>query len=143
MTRLSSSEPIVRSQSVKPEPVRMARARWFASMLWIPMLASLGCARPGAGETPSARLSRGIGLEVVAKGLRDPLSLTAPPGDPRLFIVEQPGRIRIIRDGQLLPDPFLDITRDVSYGGERGLLSMAFHPRYRENGLFFVNYTDQ
>jgi glucose/arabinose dehydrogenase len=80
----------------------------------------------------------------VASGLANPLDLQAPPGDPsRLFIVEQRGRIRVLRDGQLLGAPFLDVTSRVSSGGERGLLGLAFHPRYAENRRFFVNYTDR
>jgi glucose/arabinose dehydrogenase len=78
----------------------------------------------------------------VASGLSNPLYLTAPSGDDRLFVVEQPGRVRIIRAGALLPQPFLDITAKVSSGGERGLLSIAFHPRYATNGYLYVNYTD-
>jgi glucose/arabinose dehydrogenase len=57
-------------------------------------------------------------------------------------VVEQPGRIRIVRDGTVLATPFLDIATRISFGGERGLLGLAFHPRYGENGRFFVNYTD-
>lgn len=72
----------------------------------------------------------------------DPVHLAAPPGDPRLFVVEQPGRIRIARDGVVLETPFLDISERVASGGERGLLSMAFHPDYAVNGRFFVNFTD-
>jgi len=87
--------------------------------------------------------AEGIQLETVVSGLEDPLYLTAPASDPRLFIVEQPGRIRIVQDGQLLPTPFLDIVRQVRSGGERGLLSVAFHPNYASNGFFYVNYTDQ
>jgi len=68
--------------------------------------------------------------------------LTAPAGDARLFIVEQQGRIRIVRNGQLLARPFLDIASRASSGGERGLLSVAFHPRYAQNGYLYVNYTD-
>lgn len=79
--------------------------------------------------------------EVVA-GLTGPLFVTAPAGDPRLFVVEQAGRIRIVRNGQLITRPFLDIAARVSSGGERGLLSVAFHPSYRTNGFFFVNFTD-
>src|SRR5262245_46842620 len=71
-----------------------------------------------------------ISLTQVASGLDDPLYLTAPAGDSRLFIVEQPGRARIIKNGSLLPTPFLDITGKVLSGGERGLLSVAFHPNY-------------
>jgi glucose/arabinose dehydrogenase len=65
-------------------------------------------------------------------------------GDDRLFVVEQPGRIRIIRDDRLLDRPYLDIVEKVSTSGnERGLLSVAFHPDYAANGQFFVNYTRQ
>lgn len=81
-------------------------------------------------------------LELVAEGLASPLYLTAPVGDDRLFIVEQAGTIRIIRDGALLPTPFLDLRAQVTSGGEQGLLGLAFHPGYGANGWFFVNYTD-
>lgn len=81
-------------------------------------------------------------LELVADGLDSPLYLTAPLGDERLFIVEQAGTIRIIEDGVLLPDPFLDIRGRVESGGEQGLLGLAFHPAYAANGWFYVNYTD-
>jgi glucose/arabinose dehydrogenase len=84
-----------------------------------------------------------IALMEVAGGLADPLFVTAPPGDTRIFILEQPGRIRIVKDGLLLDTPFLDITDGVEYGGERGLLGLAFHPGYAENGRFFVNYTSR
>jgi hypothetical protein len=57
--------------------------------------------------------------------------------------VEQPGRIRIIRDGALVGTPFLDVSARISAGGERGLLGLAFHPGYAQNGRFFVNYTDR
>ena len=78
----------------------------------------------------------------VASGIPSPVYLTAPVGDPRLFIVEQQGRIRIVQDGALLPTPFLDIRDSVVSGGERGLLSLAFHPQYGSNGYFYVNYTN-
>jgi glucose/arabinose dehydrogenase len=77
----------------------------------------------------------------VVEGLTSPVYLTAPKNDPRLFIVEQPGRIRIVKSGVLLPTPFLDITARVVSGGERGLLSMAFDPAYATNGRFYVYYT--
>jgi glucose/arabinose dehydrogenase len=79
----------------------------------------------------------------VARGLSNPLHLTAPAGDDRLFVVEQSGRVRIIRDGVLLAQPFLDITARVASVGEQGLLSIAFHPRYPTNGYFYVSYTDR
>ena len=81
-------------------------------------------------------------VQTVATGLSSPVHLAAPANDSRLFIVEQPGRIRIVQDGQLLGTPFLDIRAKVRSGGEQGLLSVAFHPDYATNGYFFVNYTD-
>jgi glucose/arabinose dehydrogenase len=83
-----------------------------------------------------------IQLIEVASGLSNPLYLTSPRNDSRLFVVEQAGRIRIIKSGQLLAQPFLDIASRVSSGGERGLLSVAFHPSYAANGFFYVNFTD-
>ena len=83
-----------------------------------------------------------LGVQEVAAGLSDPLYLTSPATDSRLFVVEQRGRIRILKNGQLLATPFLDITSRVSSGGERGLLSVAFHPSYATNGFFYVNFTD-
>ncbi len=79
----------------------------------------------------------------VAEGLDRPVYVTAPPGDPlRLFIVEQPGRIRILSGTTLLPTPFLDVSERLSVGDERGLLGLAFHPEYDGIGHFFVSYTD-
>ena len=82
--------------------------------------------------------------ELVAEGLSDPLFVTSPPGDmERLFVLEQnTARIKIIKNGEVLPTPFLDIGSLTSKGGERGLLGLAFHPKYSENGFFYVNYTD-
>ena len=83
----------------------------------------------------------GIALETVATGFDSPVYLTAPPGDPRLFVVEQTGRIRIIDGSSVLPAPFLDIADQISSGGERGLLGLAFHPDHAANGRFFVYVT--
>jgi glucose/arabinose dehydrogenase len=79
---------------------------------------------------------------IVTEGLENPLFLTqAGDGSGRLFVVEQSGRIRVLEGHVLHPVPFLDITKQVLSGGERGLLGLAFHPDYRRNGRFFVNYT--
>jgi glucose/arabinose dehydrogenase len=82
-----------------------------------------------------------LGLQQVATGLDNPVFLTAPVGDPRQFIVERTGRIRILQNGQLQAAPFLDISDRVSSVGEGGLLSMAFHPQYASNGHFYIYYT--
>ena len=83
------------------------------------------------------------GLREIADGLDFPVHLATPPGDDRLFVVEKAGTIRVIRDGQVLATPFLDIHEQVSGGSEQGLLSIAFHPDYATNGRFFVDYTDR
>jgi len=82
--------------------------------------------------------------QAVATGLDTPVGLeNAGDGSGRLFVLEQAGRILILQDGQALPQPFLDITERVgSSGTEQGLLGLAFHPRYTENGYFYINYTD-
>ncbi|HLO33485.1 MAG TPA: PQQ-dependent sugar dehydrogenase [Anaerolineales bacterium] len=78
----------------------------------------------------------------IVSGLQRPVDLQAD-GSGRLFVIEKAGRIRIIQDGQLLGTPFLDISKEVgSTGNEQGLLGLAFHPQYAQNGRFFVNYTD-
>ncbi|MEP6589918.1 MAG: PQQ-dependent sugar dehydrogenase [Gemmatimonadota bacterium] len=81
-------------------------------------------------------------LQPVASGLGMPLYLTAPAGDSRLFIAEKGGRVRIVKGGLLLPQPFLDLSNKLSVGGEQGLLGIAFHPRYASNGILLVDYTD-
>lgn len=79
---------------------------------------------------------------LITRGLTQPLFVTHA-FDERLFIVEQPGTIRIFQDGALLETPFLDITDPVgSQSNEQGLLGLAFHPNYAQNGFFFVNYTN-
>ncbi|HXV95040.1 MAG TPA: PQQ-dependent sugar dehydrogenase, partial [Gaiellaceae bacterium] len=84
-----------------------------------------------------------LDLELVAAGLDSPVAGTAPPGDARrLYIVEQGGRIRVLENGELLDEPYLDLSSRVSTGNEQGLLSLAFHPSFVSNGLFYVNYTD-
>jgi len=85
-----------------------------------------------------------LGVALVAKGLYSPVDLASPPGDRRrLFVLEQSGRIRIVRDGVLLERPFLDIVERVGdEENEQGLLGIAFHPDYARNGRFFLDYTD-
>jgi len=123
------------------------------------LLAVLGCssgsdtdetATPSAGAppatTPAGAAGTTLRLSPVATGLSSPVHVTNA-GDERLFIVEQPGRIRIVQQGSLVATPFLDIVSLVRSGGEQGLLSVAFHPAYDLPGtpgfgLFWVNYTN-
>jgi glucose/arabinose dehydrogenase len=87
--------------------------------------------------------SDSVGLQVVTAALSSPVFVTSPPGDTaRLFVVQQGGEIRIIKHGSLLSTDFLDVSSHVSSGGERGLLSVAFHPSYSSNGRFYVYFTN-
>jgi glucose/arabinose dehydrogenase len=102
----------------------------------IPTAATCADGPPVSG-TPS------LTTTLFARGFDQPLDVQSAPGDrTRVFVVEQTGRIRIVRGGSLLATPFLNIASRVRSGGEQGLLGLAFHPRYGENGRFFVNYTD-
>ena len=86
--------------------------------------------------------SLNVQTELFAQGFNSPTEL-AHAGDDRLFVVEQAGTIKIINaEGETNTENFLNITDIVSSGGERGLLGLAFHPDYPENGLFFINYTN-
>jgi glucose/arabinose dehydrogenase len=86
--------------------------------------------------------SDGIVLTEVASGLERPVQLLDAPGDPRLFIVEQRGRIRVLSGGLLQETPYLDVSSELSGGNEQGLLGLAFHPDFQSNGFAYVNYTD-
>jgi glucose/arabinose dehydrogenase len=82
-------------------------------------------------------------LQQITTALSSPVFVTSPPGDTlRLFVVEQGGRVRVIRRDTLLATPFLDLSGKIASGGERGLLSIAFHPLYATNGRFYVYFTD-
>jgi glucose/arabinose dehydrogenase len=98
------------------------------------------------GDRPSAFVPGSIHLTFsrVARHLSKPVFVThSGDSSGRLFIVEQTGRIRVLRNGVLLAAPFLDLRSKVSTGGEQGLLGLAFHPDYRTNGKFYVYYTDK
>jgi glucose/arabinose dehydrogenase len=86
--------------------------------------------------------AQALQLTPVATGLESPTYVaTAPGDDERLFVLEQPGLIRVVRDGQLLPEPFLDLTVQViQYASEDGVVGLVFHPDYVNNGRFFVHY---
>jgi len=87
-----------------------------------------------------------LSLVEVATGFDYPVAIESAPGDPsRLFVVQQSGLIRVIQDGVLLSTPFIDLTDAVIFQGpvsEVGLLGLAFHPDYQDNGRFFVHYAE-
>jgi len=99
-------------------------------------VAAVACA--GAAEPPGE-----LDLRLLAGGFSRPVAVRAAgDGLGRLFVVEQAGRIMVLRGGEVLATPFLDIASRVdSSGNEQGLLGLAFHPEFAANGSFFVNYT--
>ena len=97
----------------------------------------------GASSTPVATppAADTLGLVLVADGFGDAVDI-ANAGDARLFVVDKPGRIHILKNGERLATPFLNITTRVDDSrSEMGLLGLTFHPSYASNGYFYVNYT--
>jgi len=108
--------------------------------------------RPAPASTPAAPDAEPAARRAARRGVRlvrvgsfeSPLYVTAPPGDPRrVLVVEQGGRVWLLRGGRRLPEPFLDLSGEVSAGGERGLLSIAFAPDYARSGRLYAYYTDR
>ncbi len=97
------------------------------------------------GPNPDLPPLKEVKLELIFDGFRQPLGITAPVGDDRLFVVQRVGVIRILDKDRVMQDPaFLDITdRVLTNGIEQGLLGLAFHPDYATNGKFYVYYTDK
>jgi glucose/arabinose dehydrogenase len=116
--------------------VRHRRQHYFQVAL-VCAVVGAGCGGDGASAARGVRLVR-IGTFAA------PTYLTAPPRDRRrLFVVEQRGAIRVVRDGRRLRRPFLDLRSEVLAGGERGLLSMAFAPDYATSRRFYVYFTSR
>jgi glucose/arabinose dehydrogenase len=108
-----------------------------------------GGEEPQPGETPelppppASTVWPSLQLVSPITGLTRPTHVThAGDGSGRLFVVEQEGTIRVVRDGVLQATPFLNIRDRISSGGERGLLSVAFPPDYASKGYFYIDYTD-
>ena len=80
---------------------------------------------------------------IVVSGLTQPVAFVQDPSDPaNQYVVEQGGRVRVVRNGSLLPTDFLDVTTQITSGGERGLLGLAFAPDYATSGRVFVYFTN-
>jgi glucose/arabinose dehydrogenase len=111
------------------------------------LLLVAGVGYAGTAESPSqAHHVQIIELEPLASGLAAPLGVThAGDGSGRAFIVDQVGQIRIVQEGELLATPFLDVSAKLPqlhpFFDERGLLGLAFHPDYADNGRFFIRYS--
>src|SRR5436190_327696 len=148
--------PLVRRWDNRP-----VRWRTFLLLLGVPTLLTVGlvllirAGRSGVHDRVSREPASGAatqGAKPARKGVRlarvgqfeNPLYVTAPPRDRRrLFVVQQTGQIRVLVGGKKRARPFLDLTGDITSGGERGLLSMAFAPDYAKTGRFYVDFTDR
>jgi len=96
-----------------------------------------------SGSPSEATISKGKPRLVKVANFNTPVEIKSAPGFPGLmFVVEQEGRVMVLRKGRKLAKPFLDIRGRVQSGGERGLLSVAFPPDYRKSKRFYVYYTD-
>jgi glucose/arabinose dehydrogenase len=138
-----------------PAAAAVSPAATLAATLFAAVLAACGGGGGGSAPvtqpetpkpdpTPPTPAPFTLAVREVASGLQTPVLLTAPANDTRRFIVERPGRIRILAsDGTLGTTPFLDLTGLISTDGEGGLLSVAFHPSYAQNGKFYIYYTDK
>lgn len=117
------------------------RLPWFIGLLIAVLVGSYPAVVAQDGPSPSVE-GFDVGLETTAEGFEQPVFVTNA-GDERLFVVERPGRIRVIDDKGVIEEPFLDLTDRVgSSSSEQGLLGLAFAPDFAESGLFYVDYTD-
>jgi glucose/arabinose dehydrogenase len=106
------------------------------SLLSLMIISIAGCNKSQVTEN-----TNGQKMVPFSTGFSNPVCI-ANAGDSRLFVVEQSGKIQIVKsDGKINTQPFLDIHDKITFGGERGLLGIAFHPDYNSNGYFYVNYT--
>ncbi len=111
----------------------MRRSRLLGAVAGLVLLCAVPSVAAGAPR---------FGFVQIASGLSDAVYVTSAPDDPAtLYVVEQSGVVETVRDGHIV-STFLDIRPRVSFDGERGLLSIAFHPSYARNHLFYVDYTD-
>jgi len=121
------------------------RIRWARPLLLVAVAAGLGCSDdkktgPTTPQPPSP-LPATISLQLVASGFTDPVFMTQPPGDSRMFVVEKGGKVFVVKNGVTNATPFLDISGLVATTYEQGLLSMAFRPDYTTSRRFYVCYT--
>ena len=114
----------------------------LATGLAIALAASVALPASALAAVDLAHLK--LGLQQVAAGLSNPLEVTnAADGSGRLFVLEQGGRVRVVKAGVVQPKPFLDVSGSISTGGERGLLGLAFSPQYKTTGRFYIYYIDR
>jgi len=131
---------LIPSPTARPSCKYMGN-RLVSLSLWLGLmvLPSLSLGLSGKPEISTSSLDS---QTIITHRFSKPVFVTASPDKShRLFVVEQNGLILIIKGNTVLPSPFLNVAEKLSTGGERGLLGLAFHPRFSENGRVFVNYT--
>ena len=108
----------------------------------VALLLAVACGAIAVGGSAASPSASSLRLVTVARGFASPVLATQAPGEPgRIYVVEQPGRIRVVERGRPKPGAFLDVRSLVVYGGEQGLLGLAFSPSYARDHTFYVNYT--
>ena len=118
-------------------------SRWPVGIAVIAALLSTAGRCGEDGMTATLPTADDIVLTEIASDLERPVQLLGIPGDSRLFIVEQRGRIKVLIEELLRETLYLDVSGELSGGNEQGLLGLAFHPDYPSNGYAYVNYTDR
>jgi glucose/arabinose dehydrogenase len=110
----------------------------------VALLLTVACGAIAVSCSAASTSASSLRLVIVARGFASPVLATQAPGEPgRVYVVEQPGRIRVVERGKVKPGAFLDIRSLVVYGGEQGLLGLAFSPRYARDHTFYVDYTSR
>lgn len=107
----------------------------LALLVGLPFVFVLEEPAAGAGELPE-----GFTQSRFVSGLEDPTMMSFAP-DGRLFVSEQAGALRVVKNGRLLPKPFVDLSDKIEVSGARGLLGIAFDPDFENNGFVYVYYT--
>jgi glucose/arabinose dehydrogenase len=118
--------------------------RWTAAGSVVALFFALALPACGSAQPPQHERTAktGVGLKPIGS-FDSPVYVAGAPGFPKLlFVVEQGGEVQVLRGGKRIGHPFLDIHGLVSFGGERGLLSVAFPPDYKQSSRFYVYYTD-
>lgn len=141
LTLRSGETPILQD----PNPTAMSsilRLPSVAAAIVVVSLTGSACSDSDSGNEPAGPVPP-LAAALVKDGFSHPLFVASPPGDHnRLFVVERTGTIRILKNGVLLPAPFLDITDKVENGAEQGILGLAFAPDYSTSHMFVLHYID-
>ncbi len=130
--------------SIRPTFTAIAATTAISATLSVTTPTETPTATPTPATVSQLPDPAGYSWQAIVEGLSLPVGMVnAGDGSGRLFIIEQAGLILVLKDGTILPTPFLDLTSVVNCCGERGLLGLVFHPRYVENGYFYVDYTEK